>query len=131
MKPEDHMKAFEELKETLLEWAIKARGADRAQRIIGLTASRAIIELLSIYLHETRRLDIGGSINHRWLSSIKQAERNIPLFPEKERILPKMVELENACTNLAYGGPQRSEDVKLAIKLFQELERAIENMLKK
>ena len=43
MKPEYHLQAFEERKETIFRWAVEVRGIEHSQHIIGDNASRAII----------------------------------------------------------------------------------------
>ena len=44
MKPEIHLQAFEERKETIFKWAVEVRGLSQSQRIIGDQASKAINE---------------------------------------------------------------------------------------
>ncbi len=88
MKTEDHIKAYKEHRDNL-NWAID-RGIEKSQRTIGLHTSRAIIELLSAYLHKISSIEIGFQINHRWFKSEKVFDR-FPDFPEKESIINKLV----------------------------------------
>lgn len=50
MKIENHLESFKEHKETIFDWGIKIKGLKGSQRIIGTHASRAIVDLLAIYL---------------------------------------------------------------------------------
>ena len=57
MKYQTHLDAFEERKETIFKWAIEVRGIEKSQRSIGDNASKAIIELLSAYLHKNKKVE--------------------------------------------------------------------------
>ena len=41
----DHLEAFNEHKETIFDWALRVKGLKNSQRIVGLHASRGIIDL--------------------------------------------------------------------------------------
>ena len=56
MNIDDHRKVFEEHRKTIFRWAVEVLGPKEAQRIIGLHASRGIVELLSILLHKTKKI---------------------------------------------------------------------------
>ena len=75
MKIENHLESFNEHKETIFDWAIKVKGLKNSQRVIGLHASRAIIDLLSVYLIKRNLIDSGIQINHRWFKSDKVIEK--------------------------------------------------------
>jgi len=61
MKEEDHLKAYQEYKDNIFSWAIEIRGLEKSQRTVGLNASRAIVELLSAYLHRKKLVDSGDA----------------------------------------------------------------------
>jgi len=124
MKEDMHMEAFRERRETMLKWAVEVRGLEKSQRIIGDNASRAVAELLSAYLHKKRKIREGFQINHTWFKSEK-ADEKFPEFEGKEKIIPKMVRLENLCEKLSYGAPKKVEIVKETVKLFEEIEKLI------
>ena len=84
MKPESHMEAFEEHKETLFRWALEVHGIGKSQRTVGLHASRGIIDLLSAYLHKKKRINDGFQLNHRWFKS-KNVLEKLPDFDKKAR----------------------------------------------
>lgn len=129
MKPELHLQAFEERKETIFKWAIEVRGMENSQRIIGDNASKAATELLSAYLHKEKKVEEGFQLNHSWFKSASAGER-LPEFPNKSRIVSMMTELERLCEKLSYGAPKPLEKVKEAIELFKALESIIKGMLK-
>ncbi|MBU3912576.1 MAG: hypothetical protein KKE50_00640 [Nanoarchaeota archaeon] len=121
MKLENHLESYKEHKETIFDWALKVKGIENSQRIIGLHASRAIIDLLSAYLLKRNLIDPGVQINHRWFKSKKVTE-HLPDFPNKEKIISLMIELELVCEDLTYGSPKPEEKIKEAIFLFNKLE---------
>ena len=128
MRIESHRASFEVHKRALFKWALEEEGLENAQIIVGLHASRGIIELLSILLHTKNIIDEGFQINHRWFKSNKVREK-FPEFKNKETIIAKMVELENLCETLAYGTEKPIEKTEEAIKLFKELEDILTGML--
>ena len=127
MKPEEHLKAFEEHKEAIFEWALKIKGLEKSQRTVGLHVGRGIIELLSAVLESKGKIKPGMQLNHRWFKSPRVGER-LPDFPRKERILTDIVELENLSENLSYGSPKPEEEIKKAVSLFKKLEREIKEL---
>lgn len=130
MKIDDHLEAFKEHKETIFDWALRVKGLKNSQRIIGLHASRGIVDLLSVYLHENDKITIGAQINHRWFKS-KRVKDKLPEFEEKGNIADKLVELELICEDLSYGAPKPIEQIEKALELFKELENKIEGLRKK
>lgn len=127
MKLTDHLESYKEHKETIFDWGIKVKGIKNSQRIIGLHISRAIVELLSTYLHETNKIDQGFQINHRWFKSEKVKEK-LPEFKDKNNIIKCMVELELAAEDLSYGAPKTPEKIKDVINLFNKIEENINKL---
>jgi len=126
MKKEDHLKAFEEHR-SAIDWSID-RGLANSQRIIGIHASRGIIELLSAYLHEKNVIKPGFQINHRWFKSGKVSKK-FPEFPKKKTIISKLIKLENTSEKLTYGSNKTENEIKSTIKLFNELEKTIKGLM--
>lgn len=93
MKVEEHQESFKEHKETIFRWAIEVIGIENSQRTIGLHASRAILDLLSIYLLKKGKITAGKQVNHRWFKSLKVHDK-LPDFPYKNDVIRKIVELE-------------------------------------
>lgn len=128
MKEEDHWKAYQEYRDNIFSWALEIRGLEKSQRTVGLNASRAIVELLSVYLHRNNLVDEGFQLNHRWFKSGKISEK-LPDFKNKDKIVQKMIYLESSSETLAYGSPKPSEKIKEIIELFNEVEKLILVML--
>jgi len=126
MKLENHLESYKEHKETIFDWALKVKGIENSQRVIGLHASRAIIDLLSVFLLERNLIDPGVQINHRWFKSRKVMDQ-LPDFQNKEKIVTLMVELELLCEDLTYGSPKPEEKIKEAVILFNKLETELKN----
>ena len=129
MKQKDHIEAFKERKETIYKWGIEVRGIENSQRIIGDNASKAIVELLSAYLHQENKVEEGFQLNHTWFKSKKIFNR-LPEFNNKKFILNKMIELEKICEKLSYGAPKTVEEIKKALNLFQRLENKFKEVIK-
>ncbi len=128
MKEEDHLKAYQEYRDNIFAWALEIRGLEKSQRTVGLNASRAIVELLSVYMHRKKLVDEGFQLNHRWFKS-KSVSGKLPDFKNKERILQKMISLESLSETLAYGSPKPSERIKEIVAFFNEVEKMILVML--
>ncbi|MBI2676040.1 MAG: hypothetical protein HYX24_06285 [Candidatus Aenigmarchaeota archaeon] len=128
MRPEKHLEAFEERKETIFKWAIEVRGLENSQRIIGDNASKGIVELLSACLHKEKKIEEGFQINHTWFKSEKVFGR-LPEFRNRAAIINKMLELEKICEKLSYGAPKQAEMARKAVEIFQGLERIIKEVM--
>ena len=126
MKLESHRQSFKEHKETIFDWALKVKGIENSQRIIGTHASRAIVDLLSVYLLKRGLIDTGTQINHRWFKS-KRVREKLPEFSNKELICKEMIKLELLCEDLTYGAPRPADKIKEAIILFNKIESLLEN----
>lgn len=126
MKGEDHLKAYKEHRDSI-DWAID-RGIINSQRIIGMHASRAITELFSTFLHKINAIEAGFQINHRWFKSEKVSEK-FPDFPEKDNIIKKFRDLELKSENLTYGSQKSEEEIRAVLKLFNEVEKIILNLI--
>lgn len=129
MREEEHFKAYLEHKEAIFKWALEIRGLERSQRVVGVHASRAIVELLSVFLHRKKLVDEGFQLNHRWFKSERVAER-LPEFKGKNKIIKQMVALESSSETLSYGAPKPVEQSKNTIELFNVLESKILEMMK-
>ncbi len=130
MKEEDHLKAFEEYKDNIFSWALEIRGLEKSQRTVALNASRAMVELLSAYLHRKRLIDEGFQLDHRRFKSEKVAEK-LSDFKNRDAILKKMVALANTSEILAYGAPKPKENIKEIIVVFNEIERILKSGIAK
>lgn len=121
MKIESHLESYKEHRETIFDWALKVKGIKNSQRIIGLHASRGIIDLLSAYLLKKSLIDAGIKINYRRFKSKRVLEK-IPEFDNKEKVCDDIIKLELLCEDLTYGSPKPEEKIKEAIWLFTKIE---------
>lgn len=64
MKIENHLESYKEHRETIFDWALKIKGLKNSQRVVGMHASRAIVDLLAIHLLKRGLIDPGLQINH-------------------------------------------------------------------
>lgn len=128
MKLETHEESFEVHKKAIFTWALVVEGIDKAQRIVGVHASRGIIELLSLFLHKRGLVKPGLQLNHSWFKSEKIFHK-LPDFSNKQEIVQKMVALENLCEILTYGKKRPVSETVKAIQLFKELEEEIKKIL--
>src|SRR3989344_1357151 len=126
MKIENHLESYKEHRETIFDWALKVKGLKNSQRIVGTHASRAIIDLLAVYLLKRGLIDPGMQINHRWFKS-KRVMEKLPEFEGKEKICGDMIKLELLCEDLTYGSPKSEEKIKEAIILFNKIESELKN----
>ena len=124
MRIEDHKESFNEHKETIFTWAIDTKGIERSQRIIGLHASRAILDLLQIKLQKENKITSGTMLNHRWFKSLRVKEK-LPDFEDKDKIIEDIVELELLCENLSYGSKKTSNEINKTLELFKKLEQKL------
>ena len=125
MKIETHEEALEEHKKVLFTWALEVQGLEKAQRIVGLHASRGVVEMLFIFLHKNKLIDKGFQLNHRWFKSEMVATR-LPEFYNKNTIISKIVKLEILCETLAYGTQKPIVKTEEALKLFREIEKLLD-----
>lgn len=128
MKTEDHFNAYKEHRDTI-NWAIN-RGIINSQRIIEAHASRAIVELLSVFLHKINAIEIGFQINHRWFKSEKVSEK-FQDFPEKNIIIKKLIDLELKSEIFTYGSQKSENEIKDVLTSFNEVEKIILNLIEK
>ena len=125
MKEDEHFNAYKEHR-AVIDWAID-KGVEQSQRTIALHASRGAVELLSLYLHQAKKIDQGFQINHRWFKS-PQVGNRLPEFEKKGVIVPKLVELENSCENLTYGSQKPASEIKKVVEMFNEVEKLLKEL---
>jgi hypothetical protein len=127
MKLENHEDSYKEHREAIFRFALDILGIEKSQRIIGLHASRGILDLLSIHLLKKNKISEGMQLNHRWFKSSKVADR-LPEFTNKKSIVGKIVALERLCEKLTYGAKKPTSDIEQAITLFKDLENEIHKL---
>ncbi len=128
MRIESHQEAFATHRRAIFRWGLEVEGIENAQRIVGLHATRGIVELLSVLLHKKKLIDEGFQLNHRWSKSENVAEK-LPVFEKKAEVVGLMVKLEILCETLAYGSPKPISKTEEAITLFHSMEQLLEGLL--
>ena len=126
MKLENHLESYKAHKETIFDWALKVKGIKNSQRVIGTHGSRAMVDLLAVYLLKRNLISPGLQLNHRWFKS-KNILEKLPEFKNKKEICEDMIRLELLCEDLTYGSPKPEEKIKEAIILFNKLEAKLKN----
>ena len=126
MKIENHLESYKEHRETIFDWALKIKGLKNSQRVIGLHASRGVVDLLMVYLLKRGVIDSGIMINHRWFKSKSVLER-LPEFENKGVICAEIIKLEILCEDLTYGASKPEDKIKEAIFLFNKLEKMLKD----
>ena len=130
MKIEEHEESLKQHKEAIFEWALEVKGIENSQRIIGLHASRAALDLLCIYLIKTKRSTPGIQLNHRWFKKLDVGQK-LPHFPNKVTILKKMNQLELMCENLSYGAKRNKKSILEVVGLLKEIEDKLVKQIEK
>ncbi|MBL7160159.1 MAG: hypothetical protein ISS95_01205 [Candidatus Aenigmarchaeota archaeon] len=122
MKLESHIK---KLKEHLdgLEWGIR----EDNHSSVGFHASQGAVELLSILLHKLNLIQMGMQLKHNWFKSERITQEKLDfVFPEKNKILFLMKEIEEYREPLCYGSPKSEEIIQIISDKFEHLKRLIE-----
>jgi len=126
---EEHEKIAKEFLDDINE-KIKANLLLERQKIIGFTASEAVVNLFAILLHKKRLIEPSFSVNHRYFSSQRIAENRFNFdFPNKNKILNLLINQESYRNKLCYGKEKKVEIVNSAIKNLFELKDLIESEL--
>ncbi len=127
MNREGHKKAIMESMEVIRECIDK--GIEKRQRTIGFHCSAAIADMLELCLHENNFIDPGANIEHDYFSSIRKAEERLDFeFPNKQKIIKMLVEIEEKRNLLCYEKPQKGEEIEKYIELFNTAKNLLEEM---
>jgi len=120
MKIEDHLRNINESLEVIKESIQK--GVQERQRNIAFNVSVASVEMLEVYLHKLNFLNPSVIIKHEWFTSIRKAKEKLKFdFPDKERIVTLLHEIESKRNFLCYGKLQPLEVTESIINSFNKL----------
>ena len=120
MKIEDHLRNIKESLEVIEESIQK--GIKERQRNIGFNSSVASVEMLEVLLHKNNLIDPGAMLKHEWFSSIRRVNERLPFnFPEKEKIIELIIDIEDKRNLLCYGKLQSEETIKSVLYSFNQL----------
>jgi len=129
MKIEEHEEAYKEhlthIKRDIEE------GIEENQRNITFNISQGSVELLSIFLHKTNLIESSGDmLDHRVFKRKELVKKRLPqIFPNKDRILAIMKEIEEERNIICYGKRKPKERVEKVINLFNNLREIINKEL--
>ena len=127
MKIEDHLRNIKESVEVIKESVQK--NIQERQRTIGFSASIAAAEMLEVYLHKNNLINPGSMIKHELFNSIKKTKEKLNFnFPNKEKIISIIYDIESKRNLLCYGKPQPVETIKSVIESFNNLKAIFEEM---
>lgn len=127
MKVEDHIRNIKESLDVIKESIQK--GIQERQRTIGFNTSVAAAEMLEVYLHQNNLINPGASIKHDLFSSLNKTKEVLNFdFPNKDKIISLLYEIESKRNLLCYGKPQPIETIKKVLELFNELKSIFNEM---
>ncbi len=126
---EEHKEIVKEYLDDINEKIRAGLVADR-QKIIGFAASEAATNLFAVYLHSKNLIEPAFSVNHRFFSSEKIAEKKFNIdFPNKKNLIGLLVKQKDYRNKLCYGKKKNSEIVDSAIKNLFEIKEIIDEEL--
>ena len=127
MKIEDHIRNIKESLDVIKESIQK--GVQERQRTIGFNTSVAASEMLEVYLHQNNLINPGASIKHDLFNSLNKTKDILNFdFPNKDKIISILHEIESKRNLLCYGKPQAIETIKKVLELFNELKSIFNEM---
>ena len=99
---------------------------------IGFHTTACSIDLLEMYLHKKKLIDIGKVVKHDWFKKpLKEQkidpliERKLPVnFEDKEKIYGMIYRLEENRDILVYGKPTKDQ-IELVLKTFDLLKKTL------
>ena len=129
MKPEEHQQALEEHIRNLNQ-AIDD-GIEENQRNVSYNVSQGAVELFALYLHSLHLIEgSGDQWDHRFFKSKRRVKEKVPFaFPDKEKILALMEQIEQERNLLCYGKRKPRDRIERMITYFQELRKIITQRL--
>jgi len=127
MKIEDHQRNIRESIEVIKESIQKS--IQERQRTIGFNASVAASEMLEVYLHKNNLINPGASIKHELFNSLRRAKEKLNFeFPNKDKIINIIHDIESKRNLLCYGKPQPLDTISSVINSFNNLKAIFEEM---
>lgn len=125
MKVEDHLRNIQESLDVINESIQK--GLQERQRNISFNVSLASVEMLEVFLHKKNLINPGAIIKHDWFSSVRKAKEKLPFdFPEKEKILDYLCDIESKRNLLCYGKSQPINEIESILESFSKLKSLFE-----
>ena len=90
-------------------------------------ASVASVEMLEVFLHKLGILNPGAMIKRDWFSSVRKANEKISFeFPNKEKIILLLNEIEAKRNILCYGKIQPVDIIESILNSFNKIKSLFE-----
>ena len=127
MKIEDHLRNINESLDVIKESIQK--GLQERQRNIGFNTSVAAVEMLEIFLHKENIINPGAIIKNDWFSSLRKSNEKLEFeFPEKEKIIKLLCEIETKRNLLCYGTPKPVQEIESVLNSFYKIKDLFEKL---
>ena len=99
---------------------------------IGFHTTACSIDMLEMYLHKKKLIDIGKVVKHDWFKRPNKEQKKTPLierklpvnFEDKEKIYELIYSLEENRDILIYGKPTKDQ-IEVVLKNFHKLKEII------
>lgn len=127
---QNHKKRIKEHLEELQE-AINI-GIESRPATIGFHTTTCAMDLLELYLHKKKLIDVGKVIKHDWFKKPLEKQKIEPMierklhvsFDDKDNIYNLIYVLEENRDILIYGKPSK-EQIEIVLKKFQKLKEIL------
>lgn len=131
---EEHQKKVQEHLEELR--AAIDIGIEKRAATIAFHCSAGALQFLELYLHATKKIDMGKTLNHEWFKRPTPEQKKEPLierhlevdFPKKEDIYESMYQIEEERNSLMYGKPTKQQ-IEKVIAAFNKLKGIFKELL--
>ncbi|MBS3136420.1 hypothetical protein J4401_05675 [Candidatus Woesearchaeota archaeon] len=118
---EEHIRKIQEHLEGLNE-SIE-RGIEKRPATIAFHCSACSLQLLELYFHAARKIDMGKTLNHEWFKRPTKEQRKEPIakrhlkidIPEKSIIYELLYEIEEERGSLMYSKPTEGQTKKVIV----------------
>lgn len=125
LKIDLHKKSLSESLE-VIEECIQFDLFFKRQKSIGFHCSSASIDLLEMLLHRLNLVSLSAQIKHNWFASENKIKEKLNFdFPDKQKIIQILMEIEEKRNLLCYGKPQPEKIMRDDIFLLKELKEII------
>ncbi len=132
---EEHKKKVQEHLEEL-DAAINI-GLEKRTATIAFHCSACSLQLLELYLHTIKKIEMGKTLNHEWFKRPTTEQKKEPLierqlgvnFPQKSEIYELLYQIEEERNSLMYGKP-KEEQTKKVLDAFKKLKTLMKEALK-
>jgi len=125
MKIEDHLRNINESLDVIKESVEK--GLQKRQRTIGFSMSVASVEMLEVFLHKEKLLDLSSMLKHDWFSSVKRANDKVADFSDKNKVIELLNKIESKRNILCYGKTRTESEIRDVLNSFYKIKKFFED----